>query len=177
MKDEWVTVARLGRTRGLKGELYADGWDRPERFDFPLRVWLAERDSGMAQGAQPLTVASVQPYKGRQIVRFEGVDSVTAAEPLEGRAVLVPASVRPALDEGEYYMADLVGCDVVLLSTGQSVGTVSGWQEFGGPATLEVERAGTVVLIPFVRKVCVEIDPAARRIVIDPPEGLLELND
>ena len=82
------------------------------------------------------------------------------------------------MPEGEFYLADLVGCEVFDQRSGHKLGQVSGWQEFGGPQLLEVLADGETqpFWIPFARSICVEIDPQGRRIVVDPPEGLLELN-
>lgn len=177
---EWVSVARLGRTRGLKGEIYADGWNSPERYGWLKRVWIRNGRGELLNGGEPLEVASVRPYKGRLILRFAGVDSIGAAESFEQCEAVVPAGERPELGEGEFYVSDLAGCAVYEASTGRPVGAVTGWQDFGGALLLEVAPAGSppgeAVWIPFTRAICVEIDPAARRIVVDPPEGLLELN-
>ena len=76
-------------------------------------------------------------------------------------------------------MSDLVGCRVEDARSGREIGRVTGWQEFDSPfVTLEVTpgAGGQPLLVPFVRAICVEVDPAGRRIRIDPPEGLLDLN-
>jgi ribosomal 30S subunit maturation factor RimM len=66
-----------------------------------------------------------------------------------------------------------LGCEVTDRRTGAGLGRVIGWQEGGGSGLLQVEGD---LLIPFVRAICVEIDPEAKRIVVDLPEGLKELN-
>lgn len=176
----WVLVARLGRTRGLRGEIYADGSLEPERFAEFSRVWIRKPGGEPLNGGDPLEVLSIRPYKGRLVFAFAGVDSIEAAEPFEQCEVVVPGAERPPLEEGEYYLSDLVGCEVIHRRTGLRLGEVTGWQQFGGPELLEVAvdgaRPGDAVWIPFAKAICVEIDPARRRIVVDPPEGLLELN-
>ncbi|MBI5280308.1 MAG: 16S rRNA processing protein RimM [Candidatus Solibacter usitatus] len=178
--EGWVLVAVLGRTRGLKGEIYADGRDRPERYAALKRVWVRKPDGEFANQGEPLAVTGARPYKGRLLFRFAGIDSVDAAESLTGCDVVVPRAERPSLPEGEYYLADLVGCGVFDRSSGRKLGTVTGWQESGGPMLLEMTAEGgrpeEAVWIPFARSICVEIDPAGRRLVLEPPEGLLELN-
>lgn len=183
--QDWVLVARLGRTRGLKGDVYAEGLAEESRFASLGRVWLRKPDGAWAVAGAPLEVESVRPYKGRLVFHFRGIDKIGAAEPLEHCEVVTPKSARPTLREGEYYLGDLVGCEVFDRSSGEKLGTVVNWQEFGGPVTLEVALSARgrgsgqnpdVVWIPFARAICVEIDPAARRLVVDPPVGLLELN-
>lgn len=108
------------------------------------------------------------------VFKFRGVDSISAAEELAGADVTIPLEERAALPDGEYYQTDLVGCAVVTRQ-GEPVGTVEGWQEYGGPPLLEVNAGGRELLIPFARSICVAIDIAARKIVVDLPEGLTEL--
>lgn len=178
--EAWVLVARLGRTRGLRGEIYADGSLEPERFAELKRVWVRRPGGEPLSGGEPLEVKEIRPYKGRQVFSFVGIESIEAAEPFEGCEVFVPAGDRPRLEDGEYYLSDLVGCEVIHRGTGLRLGTVTGWQQYGGPELLEVLADGArpedAVWIPFAKAICVEIDPARRRIVVDPPEGLLELN-
>jgi 16S rRNA processing protein RimM len=107
------------------------------------------------------------------IFKFRGVDSISDAEPLAGAEVRVPLSERAPLEPGEFFQSDLVGCEVVDRRTGESLGRVSGWEESGGPGLLVVEGG---LLIPFARAICVEIHTEARRIAVELPEGLKELN-
>ena len=121
-------------------------------------------------------IESVWDHRGRLVFKFRGVDSITDAEALAGAEVRIPFEARRPLEENEYYQTDLVGCEVVERATGRRLGVVSGWKECGGPPLLEVEREGEPLLIPFARAICVEIDAAGRRIAVDLPEGLAELN-
>ncbi len=101
------------------------------------------------------------------------MDTISDAERLNGAEVCVPASERVALDEGEYFQDDLIGCEVVDRSTGQTLGRVTAWEEGAGSGLLVVDGSW---LIPFARAVCVEIDPAAKRIAVDLPPGLKDVN-
>ncbi len=167
MNTELVAVAHLVRARGIKGELVAIPLnDRRERFDQLRRV--------LVNGVE-LDVERVWWHGDRLILKFRGIDTRSQAEAISGTAVNVPVLERAPLPEGEFYLSDLVGCKVFHRASGHSVGTVSGWQESGGGAPL-LELAGSPILIPFARSICREIDIAGKRIVIDPPEGLLDLN-
>jgi 16S rRNA processing protein RimM len=179
-RQDWAVIARLGKTRGLKGEIYGEGSWPAEKYAALPGVWLRYADGRLAAGGDELKPVSVLPYKGGLIFRFEGIETIDAAEPLQRLEVVVPKEERPQIAEDEIYLADLIGCAVVHRRTGAKLGTVTGWQETGGPVVLEVagegETGGDPLLIPFARAICVEIDPAAKRVVVDPPEGLLELN-
>ncbi len=84
-----------------------------------------------------------------------------------GAEVRVPFTERAPLEPGEFFQSDLVGCEVVERGTGQSLGRVSEWQDGGGSGLLAVGN----LLIPFARAICVAIDPAARRIEVELPDG------
>ena len=90
----------------------------------------------------------------------------------------MPAEQRFRLPEDEYYQSDLIGCEVVLRESGRLAGRVTGFLELGPNGVLQVaaEGSGRELLVPFAGAICVAVDVEAKRIVIDPPEGLLELN-
>ncbi len=119
------------------------------------------------------SVESTWFHNGTLIFKFRGVDSISDAEMLTGAEVRVPLSQRTPLDDGEFFQDDLWGCEVVDRATGQPLGKVSGWEDGGGSGLLVVDGG---LLIPFARSICVEIDPAARRIAVDLPPGLKDLN-
>jgi 16S rRNA processing protein RimM len=170
LKPELAAVARLLRARGIKGELVALPLnDRKDRFERLRDVVVNGRDYG---------VERVWWHDGRLILKFRGVDNMSQAELLAGQDVSVPMAERPSLPADEFYLSDLVECAVIDRASGAAIGIVTGWQECGEAHLLEIERAsgGEQILIPFARSICVEIDPAARRIVVEAPEGLLELN-
>lgn len=164
-EEEWVTVALLGRARGNHGELTAIALSKPERYAGLREVFLFP-------GGSRQEIESAWWHEHRLILKFRGVDTIAGAERLEGCEVRVPASARWALDPGEYYESDLIGCEVVERAGG-SLGRVTGWQDTAGVGLLEVEGG---LLIPFARSICVAIEPEERRIVVDLPQGLKGLN-
>jgi 16S rRNA processing protein RimM len=110
------------------------------------------------------------------VFKFRGIDSIADAEPLRGAELRIPREHRAPLPEGEYYQSDLVGCEVVDRNSGEKLGVVTGWREYGGPPLLEVNVGqGEPQLVPFAGAICVGIDVPGRRIVVDLPEGLLDL--
>jgi 16S rRNA processing protein RimM len=105
------------------------------------------------------------------IFKFRGVDTISDAEKLAGAEVAIPFEQRAALSEDEVYLDDLIGCEV-FDATGRSLGVVTDYEEAGGAPLLHVGD----LMIPFAKSICVTIDPRNKKIVIDPPEGLLDLN-
>ena len=165
-ETDWVTIALLGKTRGNRGELTALPLSsKLERFETLKEVFLF--GSGVRY-----EVESTWFHSGTLIFKFRGVDTISDAEQLSGSEVRVHANERVPLEEGEFFQSDLIGCEVIDRRSGESLGRVSGWDDAGGSGLLVVGE----LLIPFARSICVEIDPAARRIAVELPEGLKDLN-
>jgi len=167
-----VLVGRVVRPHGLRGQVViaseTDFGD--ERFAVGAQVW---RQTGGGVGG--LTVADSHPQADRWVVAFEGVATVEAAEQLRGVELRIPESARMPLGPDEYYLYDLVGCHVQT-AAGVDVGRVQAVYTGAGSALLSVDRNGAEVLVPLVKAMCPEVDVAGRRIVVDPPEGLLDVN-
>jgi len=172
----WVTVALLGKPRGNRGEVTAVAFSsKPERYVSLREVFLARAGAGGLEGRPPdkFTVESTWFHQQTLIFKFQGIDCITDAQVLSGAEVRVPLGERTSLEPGEFFQSDLVGCEVVERRSGERLGRVTGWQDGGGAGLLLLEGG---LLIPFARAICVAIDPAARRIEVELPEGLKELN-
>lgn len=168
---QWVTVAVLGKPRGNRGEITAAAFSsKPERYQSLKEVYVFPEHPS---GRERLEVEEVWVHGGVLIFKFAGVDSISDAEKLRGAEVRVPWSERAPLEPGEYFQSDLLGCEVVDNRSGAALGRVSGWEDAGGSGLLVLEGGQ---LIPFARSICVEIDPARKRIAVELPDGLRELN-
>jgi 16S rRNA processing protein RimM len=165
--SDWVTVAVLGKPRGIRGELTAYALSsKPERFQ-------ELREVHLFGNGRKVEVEAAWFHMSALIFKFRGIDSIDDAEPLVGAEVRVPFAERFSLDAGEFYQSDLVGCVVVDKPSGEELGRVSAFDESGGTGLLVV---GASLMIPFVRAICTGIDIAARRIEVELPEGLKDLN-
>jgi 16S rRNA processing protein RimM len=170
-ESDWVTVAVLGKTRGNRGEITAFALSsKPERYEHLHEVTLFDASGQLLRTAE---IESVWFHSGALIFKFRGVDSISDAEALSRVEVRVPLSERAPLEEGEYFDSDLVGCEVIDRVSGESLGHVTGVEDAGGPGLLVVDGN---LMIPFARAICVEIDPAAKRIIVELPAGLKDLN-
>jgi len=167
----WVTIALVGKTRGNRGEVTAVVLSsRPERYQDLQEVFLF--GPGLAAAGERREVEEVWFHLQTLVFKFRGTDSISEAEALYGAEVRVPASQRVLLDDGEYFESDLIGCEVVDRRTGESIGKVSAWDDGGGSGLLVVGD----LLIPFARSICVDINPGEKRIAVELPEGLKDLN-
>lgn len=171
--NEGIVIARLARAWGIKGEVIANILtDFPERFDDVTTVTLRR---GAAE--RPAELEGYRFHKERVLLKFAGVDTMSDAEQLAGFDVVVPEGELYELPEGEdvYYDFDLVGCHVETMAA-EPVGDVERVMRTAAHDLLVVRRPdGREALIPFVDEICPTVDLEAKRIVVDPPEGLLDL--
>lgn len=148
--------------------------DRPDTHFTPGTVHLpgdesAERPSG---SLTPLTIESARPYRKGLLVKFEGIDDRDAAEELRGRYLLRPFETIDELEEGEIFYHELLGAAVVTVE-GVAVGEVQEVFHLKPADLLQVIGADGEVMLPLIEQVVVEFDRERRRVVIDPPKGLL----
>jgi 16S rRNA processing protein RimM len=171
--DDLVLVGRIARPHGIRGQVIVN----PEtdfvenRFRVGARLWTRS-----ARGDEQLTVASTRLQNGRPVVGFEGFSSIEDVERLAGLDLRVPEEELQPLEAGMYYHHQLVGCAVETVS-GERVGEVVRVEGGAAGCLLEIAGPRGQVLIPLVVAICVEIDVGTKRIRIDPPEGLLDVND
>ncbi len=171
-----VTLARILRSRGLRGEVAAQILtDFPERLPELREVWLADgRTAPRRVRVQRCWLSTSRG--GQAIFHFTGVENVEAADKLRGLEVQVPLDQRAKLDAGKYYVGDLVGCEVWEAGSPSALGVVLDVEFPGGPPLLAVETGEGEVLVPLAAEFCIRIDIQAKRIDVALPEGLRELN-
>ena len=166
---EWISIAVLGRPRGNRGELTAESLSsHPERFSRLKEVRL------LGDSAEQYAVEEVWDHGGTLIFKFAGIDSISDAERLRGAEVQVPLAERVELEPGEYFHSDIIGCEVRDRATDRVIGSVTDFEEYGGPPLLEIDRGR--LMIPFVKAICVDIRPGEKLIRVDLPEGLEDLS-
>jgi len=165
-------VGRIARAHGLRGQVIVSlETDFPEERFRPGAELFIERNGAV----QSLTLTSVRFHRDRPVVGIAGVETMSDAEALAGRELRVPVDRLAPLPGGTFYRHDLIGCRVET-PAGELIGTVENVEGALSGSRLVVAATRGEVLIPLVAEICVAIDPAAKRIVIDPPEGLLDVN-
>jgi 16S rRNA processing protein RimM len=167
----FIAIARIARTRGNRGEVLADlHTDFPDRFHLLEEVWL-EFDDGHRQC---MVLEESWEHKGRIVLKFAGVDTINSAEDYVGCWVEIPADQVTQLPEGTYFDYDLIGC-FVEDTHGDRLGIVTDILRITGNNQLVVKGFGREFLIPAVESICIRISVAEKRILVDPPEGLMDL--
>lgn len=170
--DDLILVGIVARTHGNKGQVILNSAsDFPEeRFRVGATLYARVGDGAI----EPLEITAVRFQQGRPILAIAGVSSISDAERLAGAELRIPESEQAPLPAGTYYHHQLIGCEVVHTS-GESIGCVTAVQGEGQATRLVVRGRRAEVLIPLAQEIC-SVDVAAKRIVVTPPEGLLELN-
>jgi 16S rRNA processing protein RimM len=171
--EDMALVGRIARAHGIRGQVIVN----PET-DFPDERFQpgAELFIERAGGLETLTVTTVRFHRERPVIGFAGVETMDDAEALAGHDLRVPIDRLAALPPDTFYRHDLIGCRVDTRD-GRAVGVVRDVEGTLTGSRLIVDGEHGEVLIPLVAVICTEVDPAAKRIVIDPPEGLIEVNE
>ena len=176
---EMVAVGRVARAHGNKGEVIINlETDFPER-----RFQNGNVVYGLIDGeTKPFLIERVRFHGGRPVVELEGINSMNAAEALAALELRVPEAELATLPRDTYYRYQLIGC-VVETINGTVVGTVTAVEGVVGAQRLlvrpsgETFKVGNEIEVPLAAPICVHIDASEKRIIVDLPDGLLELNE
>ena len=176
---EMVAVGRVARAHGNKGEVIIN-----LETDFPKRRFQnGNVVYGLIDGeTKPFLIERVRFHGGRPVVELEGINSMNAAEALAALELRVPEAELATLPRDTYYRYQLIGC-VVETINGTVVGTVTAVEGVVGAQRLlvrpsgETFKVGNEIEVPLAAPICVHIDASEKRIIVDLPDGLLELNE
>jgi 16S rRNA processing protein RimM len=169
--SELLLVGRVARAHGNKGHVIVN----PET-DFPDERFAEGNALTVEHDGATTTrrIAAVRFHQGRPVIALEGIETMDDAEALAGAELKMPADALAPLPAGTFYRHDLVGCEVKD-TAGRAIGRVTDVEGTLGQSRLVVAAATREVLIPMVEGICVAVDPKAGVIIVDPPDGLLEL--
>jgi len=187
----WIVLAHLLRPQGRKGEVLAELFtDFPERFDDQRRVFLAapgfDGDPMEARSAEVVAFwLPVGKNEGRVVLQFAGIETISDAESIAGKDVIVPREERRPLDEESVYISELIGCTVY--DGAKPVGIVEDVQfamspdggrrlDDAAPLLAVTSPDGDEILIPFAKAFLVAVNTEAKRIDMTLPIGLVEVN-
>jgi 16S rRNA processing protein RimM len=170
-QPSFIAIARIARPRGNRGEVLADLYtDFPDRFQALEEVWLEFPDGSR----RTMVLENTWGHKGKEVLKFAGIDTISSAEALIGCWVEVPAEDAVPLPAGTYFDHDLVGCSVQDTS-GNEFGIVEEVLHFAGNNLLAVRRSGRESLVPVAESICTRISIKEKLIIVNPPEGLMDL--
>jgi 16S rRNA processing protein RimM len=170
--SDLILVGRVARAHGNKGQVIVNPETDFAEDRFEAGSLLIVEHAGTTAERR---IVSVRFHQGRPIVAFEGVETMNDAEALAGAELKLPADALPPLPANTFYRHDLIGCEVRDVA-GRVIGRVSGVEGSLEQSRLMVESERGELLIPMVDKFFVKVDTAAKTIVVDPPDGLLDVN-
>jgi 16S rRNA processing protein RimM len=174
-----LIVGHVNRPHGVKGEVFVQSLtDHPEGIFSPGVVLLPADPDGTEPDFDrpPLRIESVRPFRDGFLVFFGGIRDRDDADTLRRLYLMVAMDALAPLEEGEVFYHQLLGMTVVTTS-GVEVGTVREVYELSPADLLEVSTPRGSVFVPYRTEVVVDVDPERGRLVVDPPEGLLEVNE
>lgn len=167
-----ITIGKISRHHNRNGEIKCLILsDYPERFLDLDRVFL---ESG--EDIKRLHLESVRFHKDYAIIKFEEVDSLVEAQKLKDYYVKLPSHEALELPEGHFFMHDLIGIEVYTEEDDEYIGILEDIITTGSHDIYVVHHGKEEYLIPAIHEIVKEIDVENRKMIIDPTEGLLELN-
>ena len=169
--DEFITVGKLGKTRGVHGDMYViPTSDYPERFVGLTEIFVSSRGSW-----EKKTIASVQMISGRPVIRFEGIESPEDAAQFTNRELALPRERLIELPDDTFFVFDLVGCRVYEDGTGTLIGTVSDVEIYPANDVYIIEKVdGAELMCPATAQYVKRVDVENKTIVVV-TTGLAEL--
>ncbi len=161
------------KTQGRRGEVAVElHTDVPDRFRQNMRLWALAKDGQRRE----TTVEDLWPHKSFLVLKFQGFETISDAEPLVGAELQLPRSERAQLEPGWTYLSDLIGCTV--FDGQRQIGEIEDVEFGAGEAPLLVVSSGAKLpyQIPFAEAYLEKLDLERRQVRMKLPEGLLEVN-
>jgi 16S rRNA processing protein RimM len=169
--SDLVLVGRVARAHGNRGQVIVN-----LDTDFPDERFRVGEVVLVGPSATAWTIRSVRFHQGRPIIALDGIETMNDAEALAGAELKVPQAAAGSLPEHTYYHYELIGCEV-MDPAGRTIGPVTRVEGTMEMSRLVVAGSRGEVLIPLVGEICTLIDVTGKRIVVNPPDGLLEVNE
>ena len=171
----WVIVGRIRRAHGIRGDVLVESLtNSPEHvFAAGQRLFAGNTRGETVPPPTAIHVESAEPFQQGYRLRLREIPDRSVAEQWNGRYLLMPADELPPPDEGDVYLRDLVGLSVER-PNGEAIGEIVAWYELPQGLVIEVSRGRDTVLLPYRDPFVQSVDVPNRRLILEPPEGLLE---
>ena len=175
-----IRIGKIVNAHGIKGEVKLISYsDDPDRFEMLESIIVKGPAGDRADAVSEYFIEDVRYKAGSIILKLEGIDDRNAAEAMKGSFVYMDEEDLPELEEGQFYVRDIAGSDV-LLEDGRKLGTLKDVRTNTAQDLYIVSRAEedpgrSDLMIPSVDEFIISVDPEAKRIVVRLPEGLEEI--
>jgi 16S rRNA processing protein RimM len=176
-KERLILVGKLGRTRGIQGQIWITPLtDFPDRFEGLKEILVGDRD-----GWKSYEIEATWMIGERPVIKFVGINSREDASRMTNRELAVTGDQLVELPEATYYVFDLVGCEVIDETSGEKLGEVTDVRRYPANDVYVVRsESGEEVLFPAVVELVATIDIVSKKIVVrsggffDKPDGNTE---
>ena len=174
MTNQRIAVGVIRRAHGVRGEASVEPWtDSAERFEELSNVTLVSPDETQTRDVK---IEGVRAHGERALVKFAGIDTPEEVQLMQNWTIEIPEEDARELEDDEYFLHDLIGL-ALIDGEGRERGVIEDIVEGGGGILFRVKRAdGKVFELPFAADLCTEIDLSAKRMVVNLPEGLDDLD-
>ena len=168
--DNRLEIGKIVNTHGLRGEVKVVPWtNTPDVFEDIEYVYVKGKEE------KKFEISNIKYQKNNIIVKLKGLDDITDAERLKNAVLTTDREQLPELSEGEYYIEDLIGCEI-FSEEGKSYGRLDDVINTGSKEIYVVKRQGMKdLLIPVIDEVVLNIDIEAKKIIVRLMEGLEDL--
>lgn len=169
-----IAIGVIRKAHGVRGEASVEAWtDSPGRFDDVENVTLVSPDESRTREAR---IETRRAHQGRALIKFAGLETPEDLREFQGWSIEIPEENARKLDQDEYFLHDLPGLTLID-GEGRERGVVVDVYEGGGGYLLTVRRPdGKVFELPFAADICTDIDVAGKRMTVNLPEGLDDLD-
>ena len=168
---DYLEIGLITNTHGLKGEMKVKPFTKQkERYAELEEVWIASNTANKTEN-KAYKIESVRYQKDMVLLKLKGIDTIEVAETLKNHEILLPREKAQALKENEYFIADLIGCEV--FRKGETIGTVSDVFTAGASDVYVIKRKGKKdLLLPALKSVVQNVDIDNKKIEVEIPGGL-----
>ncbi len=171
MKQQYIETGTITGTHGVRGELRVQPWcDTPEDLTIHKRLYLDDL------GEEVLAVTNARVHKQMVILKAKGIDTIEKAEALRGKVIYVNRKDLK-LKEGQYLIADLIGCRVLDAADGKLLGEITQVSQTGANDVWHIQNGTAEYLIPAIPPVIESVNIDAGQVIITPLKGIFDHED
>lgn len=170
MAGKFLEIGRIVAVQGLKGEVRVEPWCDSVEFFCGFELLYFDK------GETPVKLEKSRPHKNIAVIKISGIDTPEAAAALRGKILYMDRS-EIKLDEGSYFVQDLIGLSVLDADTGAEYGELVDVSETGANDVYHIKKDGIVYLIPAIPDVIISTDITEGRMIIRPLKGLFDDED
>ena len=170
-KEDCFYLGKIVRKHSFKGEVIVKlDTDEPELYQNLESVFVA-----LGNDLVPFFIETISLQKGNQLrIRFEDVENEADADAILGVEVYLPLKFLPKLTGNKFYFHEIIGFDIEDVNSGY-IGVITGVNDASAQPLFEVNSNGTEVFIPMIDHFIKKVDRENNKIIVETPEGLLDL--